>query len=374
MRVRLNAIVLTAAACVACGVAAAAHTPQPGSAAQQAEDRSPAQNRVLGEVTKLDAPNKQFSVKTIDGRRVVAVNVAEQTVYRRVPPGETTMDKAVGISLADISIGDRVIARGKVDEARESMQAVSVVVISKAEIARKQEHDRAEWIKRGVAGVVTALDPQKKEITLRAASGESSVIKIDGAASGVNFRRYAPDSVRFMDAKPSSFAELKVGDQLRALGEMSADGSVYKAEEVVSGTFLTFGGVVTAVNASTGELTVTDAQTQKPVVVAVTRDSMLRRLPRELVKDLVRLASRPADVAGTAGAGGDLQERLEDSPAISLADLKSGDPVLVSGAAGASPSRVTAVMVSSGVEELVKRLTKPGRPLVLGLGLPSGSL
>lgn len=372
MKVRLSAIALAASACMACGVVAA-QTPQPGSAAQQAEDRSPAQNRVLGEVTKLDAPNKQFSVKTIDGGRVVAVNVAEQTVYRRVPPGETTMDKAVGISLADIGIGDRVIARGRVGEAGESMQAVSVVVMSKAEITRKQEHDRAEWLKRGVAGVVTALDPLKKEITLRAASGDSAVIKIDGAASGANFRRYAPDSVRFIDAKPSSFAELKVGDQLRALGEKSADGSVYKPEEVVSGTFLTFGGVITAVNASAGELVVTDAQTQKPVVVAVTRDSMLRRLPRELVKDLVRLASRPAD-AGAADAGGDLQDRLEGSPAISLADLESGDPVLVSGAVGANPSRVTAVMVSSGVEELVKRLTKPGRPLVLGLGLPSGSL
>lgn len=372
MRVRFNAIALAAAACVACGVAAA-QTPQPGSAAQQAGDRSPAQNRVLGEVTKLDAPNKQFSVKTIDGGRVVAVNVAEQTVYRRVPPGETTMDKAVGISLSDIGVGDRVIARGKVDEARESMQALSVVVMSKAEITRKQEHDRDEWLRRGVAGVVTELDPQKKEITLRAASGEPGVIKIDGAAAGAYFRRYAPDSVKFRDAKPSSFAELKVGDQLRVLGEKSADGSVYKPEEVVSGTFRTFGGVVTAVNASAGELTVTDAQTQKPVVVAVTQDSMLRRLPRELVKDLVRLASRPAD-AGTADAGGDLQDRLEGSPAISLGDLKAGDPVLVSGAAGADASRVTAVMVSSGVEELVKRLTKPGRPLVLGLGLPSGSL
>jgi hypothetical protein len=371
MRVRLSAIALVAAACMAGGVAAA-QTPQAASAVQQAGEKSPARNRVLGEVTKIDAPNKQVSVKTIDGAQVV-VNLAEHTVYRRVPPGETTLDKAVGISLADIGVGDRVIARGKFDEARESKQALSVVVMSKAEITSKQEHDRAEWLRRGVTGVVTALDPQKKEITLRAASGESGVIKIDGAAAGAHFRRYAPDSVKFRDAKPSSFAELKVGDQLRALGGKSADGTVYTPEEVVSGTFRTFGGVVAAVNTSAGELTVTDAQTQKPVVVAVTQDSMLRRLPRELVKDLVRLASRPAD-ADAAGAVGDLQDRLEGSPTVSFGDLKPGDSVLVSGAAGTDPSRVTAVMVSSGVEELVKRLTKPGRPLVLGLGLPNGSL
>ena len=32
-------------------------------------------------------------------------------------------------------------------------------------------------------------------------------------------RRYAPDSIKFADAKPSKFTELKVGDQLSALGD-----------------------------------------------------------------------------------------------------------------------------------------------------------
>ena len=34
-------------------------------------------------------------------------------------------------------------------------------------------------------------------------------------------RRYAPDSVKFADAKESTLAEIKVGDQVRARGDKS---------------------------------------------------------------------------------------------------------------------------------------------------------
>ena len=43
--------------------------------------------------------------------------------------------------------------------------------------------------------------------------------------------RYAPNSVQFADAKPSNLAGLKVGDQLRALGTKSEDGSHYAADK-----------------------------------------------------------------------------------------------------------------------------------------------
>jgi Golgi nucleoside diphosphatase len=48
----------------------------------------------------------------------------------------------------------------------------------------------------------------------------------------VRFFRYAADSVNLNDARPSSFAEIKVGDQLRALGQKSEDGSRLAAEEI----------------------------------------------------------------------------------------------------------------------------------------------
>jgi hypothetical protein len=255
-----------------------------------------------------------------------------------------------------------------------------VIVMSKSEVAEKHERDRAAWLKRGVVGVVTALNPEKKEITLRTSSGAGSNAVITAAAAeGGTFLRYAPGSVRFRDAKLSSFAELKVGDQLRALGEKSADGTRYVAEEVVSGTFRTTGGKITAVDPATGEVKITDAQTQKPLTVIVIQDSMLRRLSPELVKSLQQNSSRPStpDASGAQqGNQGDLQDRVEKSAVITLADLKPGDAILVSSITGADPSRITAVLIAAGVEEIVKRqMQQPSRPaLNLGLGLPSGSL
>ena len=66
MRNRLTVIVLTASAFVMTGVAiAAAQTQQP--------DVNQQSNRVLGEVATIDAPHKQLSLKTADGKPAFTV-------------------------------------------------------------------------------------------------------------------------------------------------------------------------------------------------------------------------------------------------------------------------------------------------------------
>ena len=352
MRNRLTVIVLTASVFVIAGVAI--------TAAQNAA----AQNRVLGEVMTIDSPHKQLSLKTADGKPAI-VTLNDETVYRRVPPGEISLDKAESISLEAIAAGDRVLVKGKLDE---SFVARMVIVMSKSDLAEKHARDREAWVKRGVSGVITALNPEKKEVTLRTSSGGSSN-SIITAADGSTFRRYS-GSVKFKDARLSSFAELKVGDQLRALGEKSADGTQYVAQEIVSGTFRTISGRIISVDPTTHEVKFTDAQTQKPLTVVVIEDSNLRRLAPDLVKLLLQKATSSGSESPT-----DLQDRVEKSSVITLADLKPGDAIIVSSVAGADPSHITAIVLASGVEELVKRQTQqPSRPLNLGLGLPSGSL
>lgn len=352
MRNRLTVIVLTASVFVIAGVAITA-----------AQNAAP-QNRVLGEVMTIDSPHKQLSLKTADGKPAI-VTLNDETVYRRVPPGEISLDKAESISLEAIAAGDRVLVKGKLDE---SFVARMVIVMSKSDLAEKHARDREAWVKRGVSGVITALNPEKKEVTLRTSSGASSNNTIT-AVEGSTFRRYS-GSVKFKDAKLSSFAELKVGDQLRALGEKSADGTQYVAQEIVSGTFRTISGRIVSVDPTTREVKFTDAQTQKPLTVVVIEDSNLRRLAPDLVKLLLQKATNPGAESPT-----DLQDRVEKSSVITLADLKPGDAIIVSSVAGADPSHITAIVLASGVEELVKRQTQqPSRPLNLGLGLPSGSL
>src|SRR5687767_2722093 len=96
-------------------------------------------------------------------------------------------------------------------------------------------------------------------------------------SDNTEMRRYAPDSIRFGDAKPSDFSELKVGDQLRALGERTEDPLRFKPEKIVTGSFRTVGGVVTAIDPATGEIKINELEKKKPLTIVVKNDSVLRR-------------------------------------------------------------------------------------------------
>jgi hypothetical protein len=345
-------------------------------------------NTVIGEVTAIDASANRLTVKT-DAGQIVSVALSEKTVYMRVAPGEKTLANAVKIQLQDVGVGDRVLARGHVADDQKSVPALALVVMTKADLAEKHEREREEWRRRGIAGIVAALNPETKEITLSLRGrGTAQQIVIPASASNVKFRRYAPDSVKFSDAKPSSFAELKVGDQLRALGDRSADGARFTPEEIVSGAFRTNGGTVTAVNAATNEIKIKDIQNEQSLTVIVSKDSLLRRLPPEFAARLAQRRQRAADEQNAAGGsprepgaqgsrqggedrrpdwagrgqngmgprtgrGFDFQEMLERFPTISINELKPGDMVIVSSTVGAEASRVTAIALVAGVDDLL---------------------
>src|SRR5919199_355290 len=223
-------------------------------------------NNVLGDVLTVDAASKQIYVKT-DAGAVVIVTVSDATRILKNPPGETKLDKATPMQLSEIAAGDRVLARGRPSaDGKTLVNPAFVVVNTKADLAAKQEAERAEWRRRGIVGVVTALNPGAKEITIqtRTAEGPKPVVIAAGGAN-VKLRRYAPDSIKFADAKPSTFEEVKVGDQLRAKGEKSADGAKFTPDEVVTGSFRTSLGTIKAVDAAKNEITIEQAQDKKPL-------------------------------------------------------------------------------------------------------------
>src|SRR5688500_14725993 len=152
------------------GVYAQPTTPSP---ATQAEDKSITPNRAQGEVKAIDLAGKQLILKT-DAGSLVTVVFADNTSYMRVAPNATTLDGATKIAVTDVAEGDRVMAMGRVADDRKSATARVVVVMSKADIVKKQEADKAEWQKRGVLGVITAIKPETKEIviTTRSMAGQ----------------------------------------------------------------------------------------------------------------------------------------------------------------------------------------------------------
>src|SRR5262245_15500064 len=116
----------------------------------QSSDTGITQSRVIGEVTSIDPGSRHISIKTEAGHSVVVV-LDDKTEYLRIPPGETSLDKAVKIALAEIGVGDKVYARGKVSDDQKSVPAQKVIVMSKADIQKMHEHERAEWQRRGTS-------------------------------------------------------------------------------------------------------------------------------------------------------------------------------------------------------------------------------
>jgi len=127
--------------------------------------------------------------------------------------------------------------------------------------------------------VISAIKSDTKEITITTRTLAGSQPVIIPVSDKIEMRRYAPDSIKFSDAKVSSFEDLKVGDQLRALGEKSADGTHFTAERVVTGVFQTVGGVVTAIDTATGEVKINELDKKKPMTIVIKPDSVMPKFP-----------------------------------------------------------------------------------------------
>lgn len=327
---------------------------------------------VMGVVSELKADTHQVIVTTAASNQVT-VTLSDRTVYMRIPPGEKSKDKFIKISSTDFGAGDSVFARGRMTEDRKAMPALEFYVMSKGDIAERREREREDWRKRGIAGTISAVNAETKEITVDSRSAEGPKPVVITTSGETKFRRYAPDSVRFSDAKPSAIGELKVGDQLRALGTKAADGARFGADEIVTGSFQTIGGAVTEVNAEKQEIKINDVQSKQPVTIVVSKDSLMRRLTPELLTALMPPSSGSKPGANTtppAKGSGDLQEMFEQLPALSLAELKPGESILISSTKGADPARVTAIAVVSGVGPLLQN-SQGGRPAAVALGAMS---
>ncbi len=365
------------------------------AASSQVADPAITATGAIGEVKAIDAASKQMTVKT-DAGSLVTVSLSDKTV------------NAEKIALTDVGEGDRVWARGRVSEDRKSVPASAVVVMTKADIAKKQEAERLEWRRRGILGVITALKPDTKEITIsnRTTAGMQSVVI--PITDKTEMRRYAPDSIKFSDAKPAGFTDLKVGDQLRALGDKSEDGLHFTPQKVVTGSFRTVAGTVTAVDAATGEIKITDLEKKQPLTIVIKQDAVLRKFPAAGEMGGMgfgrgpgagagqgsqggqgQAAGRPQGGAPGGGPGGgprgfNIQDMLERLPTISLADVKTGDTIIVSSTRGVDPARLTAISLVSGADTLLAMLApRPqagqaapnptaglGSGISFGIGLP----
>jgi len=342
---------------------------------------SPQSLRAIGVVTKIQAGG--FTLHTDAGPDVLVV-LAEGVSFLRVPPGVTNLNSAAKITLGDISVGDRVLVRGRASEDQKSIVATSVLAMTKSDLASAREAERLDWQRRGIRGTVQSVNPDTKEVAIVAPTipptpGNTTHLVTVSLSSNAVLLRYAPDSVKFGDAKPSTFQQIKVGDQVRALGTKSEDGNRFAAEKLVFGTFRTLGVAVVSVDAQSHAVSVTDVASGQPILVRTNADSKLLRLPIAVAQQLAKLntAGAPDGKSGDKAAdqAPDMEKILEGAPALDLGELKPGDSLMVVSTEGTKPSEVTAIDIFAGVEPILAARPKGSKQAVLGpwsLGMNGG--
>jgi hypothetical protein len=350
--------------------------------------------QIAGTVTEIDVAGKQISVKTDKGE-AITVPVADKVIIH-IPLGETDVRKGTKMEVANLAVGDRVVATAR-----------SVFVRTKADIAQAQQKDLEDWHKRGTTGTVEAIDTAARNFTIKVGQRTFTVQPSDKT----EYHRYSLDSAKFSDAKDSNFAEVKIGDQAKVLGNRSADGATIQAEKVYSGSFRQIAGTIKTTNPQSGELVITDLATKKPLTIKVDSESTMRKLPAMMATMLARRYGagrgqgsaqapdaggpsgqaagaggrdgmfRPGGQGGPPGQGGpggrggrngDIGQMLDQLPAMPLAELKPGDAIMVSTTQGSDPTHVTAITLLAGVEPLLTASPTATRDIMGGWNLGGG--
>ena len=368
----------------------------PSPAARTAQSVAPATARPVGTIKSISG---NIITLTTDAGSDVTVLIQQGTKFVQIAPGQKDLKDATPVQLQDVHPGDRILVRGTLADDGKSILAVSDIAMKKADIAEKQARERDEWSKHGAGGLVNSLDAASGTITISLpALGEKKTVAIHLSKDTI-LRRYASDSIKFDDAKPAPLDQIKPGDQLRARGARTADGSELTAEEIVSGTFRNIAGTISALDPSAGSITVEDLITNKPVTLKITADSQLRKLPPPMAQRIaLHLKGIPSDAPpqGTAGGGAgqmprtggapssgpgaggaagmgrpggggptDLQQAINRMLHSTLADLQKGDVVMIVATEGGATGIPSAITLLAGVEPILAASPKSNASTLL---------
>lgn len=366
--------------------------------------QSAAQSAIARRIGAIKTINGTVIMLAPDSGAQITVNVQPSTRLLRIAPGEKDLKNATPIALSDLQVGDRILVGGRLSDDGSALNASTLVAMKAADVSAHQQQVREDWQKRGIGGLVGSVDPSTGTITISVTgfSGKKS-IAIHTSKDTI-FRRYAPDSVKFEDAIPSSLAQVHEGDQLRARGNRSADSTEFTAEEVVTGAFRNIAGTINSVDASAGTLSVQDVLSKKAVQVRISSDSQLHELPAEMAQRIaLRLkaamsGSVPPGIPGgstgaasgekphsesakgpgaSGGPGGgigggmrpggapDFQQILNRMPAVTLSDLHKGDAVMIVSTEGAGSSASTVITLLSGVDAILRAAPNGSQAMML---------
>lgn len=338
---------------------------------------------VTGEILAVAAD--KVVLRTAEGE--LAVVLSDKTEYKRVPPDNPVLKAAVAAELSDLDVGDKLLVTGLMSEDKKSLPAKAIYLMTKSDIAQRNQKDREKWATRGISGQVKSINAETRQITIDVSRLGTTASVVLTPKDGVKFMRYAENSVDYAKAVPSGLGDIAPGDMIRALGDRSQDGASFAAEEIITGSFETIAGTVKSFDAEKNELIITDVQSKKDITVALGSASLLKRFPEQMAQMLAarqggaagpgggaqgppaqqaapqQMTARPMQggAGGPGGPGGPgggprggIDEMLDRFPNISGGDLKEGEMVAVSSSKRHAVDRINAIKLLAGVEPFIR--------------------
>jgi hypothetical protein len=316
----------------------------------------------------VKATNATGLTLTTTAGQDITVTVPSEAKVLVVAPGSKDLKSATSGTLTDVTLGDRVLVTGTAGSGGTGLTATRVILMKAQAIAATHAAEDAAWTQGG-GGIVRSVDTAAGRIEI--ASGLKKVTVQTTPATII--RRYSGDSVRFADAQVSTIGAIRPGDQMRVRGAKSPDGNTITADELVTGTFHNYSGLIASIDAAAGTITLKDLTTKKTVVVAVTANSDIRRIPPMLAQRVAtQMKGGGAGAAGQDGApagaqpdaeggtrraglaGVNLSQMLSRLPTETLAGLKAGDAVMIVATSPAADSeKSTAVTLLAGVDAIL---------------------
>ena len=341
-----------------------------------------APTRILGTVTAVGKDT--LTIKPGQGN-AVTITIGSSTRILRLEPGQKSLSEATPIHLTDISAGDRALVSASSGE-NNTLTANLVVAMKESDIAARRRAQEEDWQRNGVGGIVKSVDLANHTVLLASAT-RSITIQVSDSTP---IRKYANNSVAFKDTKPSSLSAIKPGDQLRAKGRHSPDGSTVTATAVVFGEFQNIAGLVLSVDPAAKTLTVKDLATKKPVTLSVDAASTLRQLPPR-VAEFVAMRLHEMKSAGKSSgdekptaehreynrkgrpgaehmgpsekSGNGFAQVLDRATPIHLSDLHKGDAVMVVASTSTEGKPGTALTLLSGVAPMLRASRKASQSM-----------
>jgi hypothetical protein len=152
---------------------------------------------VGGTVTAISGST--ITIKTEDGDSYQILTSANSHIMKRVDR------QPEPVKIADIHVGDAVVAGGEVDAKAKTVGAVFVMVLTPEQAAQAKKM-REDFGKTWTAGEVTAI--KDLDITIKRRDGVTQTVSVD---ENTSFKK-RDDSI--------TLADIQVGDMLRATGAL----------------------------------------------------------------------------------------------------------------------------------------------------------